>query len=256
MKELCTKLQNRLWIFKSERIVERMSAFAATADDIPESEKSGRLGKIFFSNKEDIVHKWIHYLPVYERLFSPFIGTAVRFLEIGVFKGGSLKMWREFFGQRAIIVGIDIDPKCKAYDGKYGQVRIGSQADPEFLRRVVTEMAGVDIILDDGSHIGSHQRATFNVLFSLLSQGGLYVIEDLHTAYWPRFGGGLKRSGTAIEFLKDKVDEIHKHYYRRDHNCPEMMPDIESIQFFDSIASIVKRKQLPRHHVMVPTSKD
>ena len=48
-----------------------------------------------------------------------------------------------------IIYGIDIDPACAAFDGIDAQVRIGSQADPDFLRRVVQEMGGVDVVLAD-----------------------------------------------------------------------------------------------------------
>jgi hypothetical protein len=161
-------------------------------------------------------------------------------------------MWRTFFGKDAVIYGIDINKECVVHDGHYANVKIGS-GDPSFLKRVVNEMGGLDVVLDDGSHVASHQRASFNFLFPLLSEGGAYVIEDLHTAYWPRFEGGLRRSGTMIEFLKNKIDEIHKHYYIQGLNTPSSMPDIESIQFFDSIAVIRKGKQLPRHHVMNPS---
>jgi hypothetical protein len=65
--------------------------------------------------------------------------------------------------------------------------------------------------------------------------------------------GGLRRKGTAVEFLKDKVDEIHRHYVKTGLNNAESMPDIESIQFFDSIAVIRKRKQIPRFHVKSPS---
>ena len=173
-------------------------------------------------------------------------------LEIGIFKGGSLNLWRQMLGEKAIIYGIDINPDCEAYNGLSAQVRIGSQDDPWFLNNVVKEMGGLDIVLDDGSHIAAHQRASFEVLFPLLTEGGLYVIEDLHTAYWPAWDGGLKRRGTAIEFLKDKVDQMHAHYWRRGRNTSRKIPQIESIQFFDSIAVIRKKTQLPRHHVMVP----
>jgi hypothetical protein len=114
-------------------------------------------------------------------------------------------------------------------------------------------MGGVDVVLDDGSHIATHQRASFDVLFPLLAEGGLYMIEDVHTAYWPGFEGGLRKRGTAIEFLKEKVDEIHKHYIKDGLNNTESMSDIESIQFFDSIAVVRKRKQLPRFHVKSPS---
>ncbi len=231
----------------------RFSAFGTKASDALRSTYKGRSADIFFTNKSHLIHKWLHYLPIYDQTLEPFVGTKVRMLEIGVSKGGSLGLWRKFLGEDATIFGIDIQPACAVYDGEAASVRIGSQDDPQFLRSVVSEMGGLDIVLDDGSHVASHQRTSFNVLFPLLSEGGLYIIEDMHTAYWPSFEGGLKRRGTAIEFLKDKIDYMHRHYRTRGLNTEAMMPDIESIQFFDSIAVVRKRKQLPRYHVMAPS---
>ena len=148
------------------------------------------------------------------------------------------------------VLGIDIDPKCAEFDGRFSTVRIGSQDDAGFLKDVVREMGGVDIVLDDGSHVASHQRASFETLFPLLSEGGLYIIEDVHTAYWPSFEGGLKRSGTAIEFMKKQIDEMHSHYLNKARNTETAIPPIESIQFFDSVVAVRKRKQAPRGHVV------
>lgn len=212
----------------------------------------GRSADIFFSNTGRVTHKWVHYFSIYDQLLTPYVGTDVKMLEIGVFKGGSLGLWRKFFGDKATIFGIDINPDCAAFDGEYASVRIGSQDDPDFLRKVVEEMGGVDVVLDDGSHLPNHQRASFDILFPLLSEGGLYMIEDMCTAYWPPYDGGPKVPGTAVEFLKDKVDEMQKHYFTPGVNTPEAMTDIESIQFFDSLAAVRKRKQLPRFHMKVP----
>lgn len=224
-------------------------------DQIKESQ-SGRISNIFFSHQDEIIHKWVHYLPIYDSLLGKYAGSNVRMLEIGVFRGGSMAMWRKFLGPQAIIFGIDINPECIEFDGKHASVRIGSQDDPEFLRSVISEMGGVDIILDDGSHVASHQRASFEILFPLLNEDGLYIIEDLHTAYWPGWEGGLKRPGTAIEFLKDKVDEMHKHYQIKglEKTNPEL--SIESIQFFDSITVVKKRAQSRRISVMTPNQNE
>lgn len=210
----------------------------------------GKVAELFFSNSGPLAHKWLHYLPIYDDLLKGYIGSSVRMLEIGVFQGGSLALWRKYLGQDATIYGVDIKPECAQLDGQHAHVRIGSQDDEGFLRRVVEEMGGLDVVLDDGSHVARHQRASFETLFPLLADGGLYIIEDLHTAYWWDFGGGLRRSGSAIEFLKAKVDEMHAHYFRnRAGRHPDS--DIESIQFYDSIAVVKKRKQLPRFHVKV-----
>lgn len=63
-----------------------------------------------------MIHKWIHYFDIYERLFEKFIGKEINILEIGVSHGGSLQMWKEYFGDKATIFGLDIDPLCKSFE--------------------------------------------------------------------------------------------------------------------------------------------
>jgi Methyltransferase domain len=187
---------------------------------------SDPISKSFFEHEGRLIHKWHHFLPLYHRYFEPFRngfnGKPLRFLEIGVSQGGSLEMWRKYFGQSAIIYGIDINPACAVLDGENGNiVRIGSQDDPEFLRRVVAEMGGVDIILDDGSHVAKHLRTSFDVLFPLLSDGGMYCVEDLHTSYWPKYGGGYQKKSnffrTVISFnevIKQIIDDMHHWHHK------------------------------------------
>lgn len=254
-ESLIEKIHNRLWRLRRGR-PPALSHFAATPDAAERKAHGGEMATLVFANEGEIVHKWLHYLPIYDTIFSRFRGTNVRFLEIGVFNGGSQKIWREYFGGEATIFGIDIDPACARYDGKFSQVRIGSQDDPAFLSAVVEEMGGVDVVLDDGSHIARHQRASYETLFPLLSEDGIYAIEDLHTAYWTRWGGGLRRPGTGIEFLKDRIDDMHAHYVTEGRNSASAMGAIESIQFFDSIAVVHKRRQGPRKHFMVPEPPD
>lgn len=205
------------------------------------------------SDEGHLVHKWRHYLDVYAELLTPwrdgFIGLdgttrPLRFLEIGVSEGGSLELWRRWLGPDAVIVGIDVDPTCAGVVAPdIATVRIGSQADPDFLRQVVSEMGGVDVVLEDGSHLASHQRASLTTLWPLLSDGGLYLCEDVHTAYWPAFEGGLRRPGTAIEVAKDLVDDLHRWYYRtsRSEAAEPQWPDLWSVTFHDSIISLRKR---------------
>ncbi len=204
------------------------------------SEAKGGIHKIFFDGGKRPVHKWHHYLDIYERYLSAYRGRPFFFLEIGVMDGGSLEMWRRYFGQEATIVGIDIDPDCFSRCDPPNMVRIGSQADPEFLRSVVTEFGSPDVILDDGSHIANHQRASFDVLFPLLKEGGIYVIEDVHTAYWPDWEGGYRRQGSVIEYIKRIIDDMHAWY----HNHPTVTPardEIGSIHIYDSVVILEKR---------------
>lgn len=215
--------------------VSPTASFAGKPGDV---RSSTALQSIFVGHQGRIVDKWLHYLPVYERYLSAYRNKPFRMLEIGVFKGGSLQMWREYFGEHATMYGIDIDPKCAAYVEAPNVVRIGSQDDPKFLSSVVAEMGGVDVILDDGSHIARHQRASFIALWPLLSDGGLYIIEDMHTSYWPGFlEGGYRRRGTAIEMAKTLVDEMHHWYHTKGGR-----DDIGAVCFHDSVAVIEKRR--------------
>ena len=198
--------------------------------------------EIFTSNKDSIVHKWHHYIPLYDRYFSSFRGKKIRFLEIGVSKGGSLQMWRKYFGEQAVIYGIDINPECEKYNGVAGQVRIGSQVDEEFLESVIEEMGGVDVILDDGSHHMDHISVTLKSLFQHLNYGGIYMIEDLHTAYWKSFGGGYQSNKNFFGFLMELVDDMHSWYHAEELMHETVSKDCPSIHIHDSIVVLEKEK--------------
>lgn len=174
----------------------------------------GDLLDIFVEGGERAVNKWHHYLPIYDRYFSRWRGKEVRFLEVGVANGGSLDMWREYFGQRARIFGIDIDEDCRRFDGIGGTVRVGSQADRQFLEQVVEEMGGeVDVVLDDGSHNMNDIKVTLEAVFPKMSDGGIYMIEDLHTSYWSPFGGGYFARGNFFNHVRSLIDDLHRWYH-------------------------------------------
>ncbi len=203
---------------------------------------NGDLADLFATNKNFIVCKWHHYIPLYERYFKPFRGRKIRFLEIGVDKGGSLQMWRKYFGDDAIIFGIDINPECERYNGLAGQVRIGSQVDEPFLASVVKEMGGVDIVLDDGSHRMEHIPVSLKYLFPHLSNGGIYMVEDLHTAYWKNFGGGYRAKTNFFGFLRDLVDDMHHWYHSKGLKQAVISKDCSGIHIHDSIVVLEKSR--------------
>lgn len=212
----------------------------------------GRLEEFASTDQSARFLKWSHYFGVYQRHFESWLRgrspqpSSPRVLEIGVFKGGSLKMWRDFFGPEATIFGIDIDERCASLGMGIAEIRIGSQSDPSFLAEVVGEMGGIDIIIDDGSHKSKDVIASFLSLFPFLADGGIYIIEDLHASYWPRFGGGWRRRGSSIEFLKTLVDEMHRPYLAviprwLSGPLPENLGEqIKSIEFSDSMCVVRK----------------
>ena len=216
----------------------------------------GDLHSSFDAHTGHVAHKWRHYFDVYETLLAPFragfgvggVPRPLRFLEIGVSEGGSLEFWRDWLGPEAVIVGVDVDQSCRdVVSEDVALVRIGSQDDPRFLRSVVDELGGsVDVVLDDGSHIATHQRVSFNTLWPLLTDGGLYICEDVHTSYWPGYEGGLRRPGTAVEEAKDLVDDMHRRYYteaRSRRPAIPSRPDVWSVSFFDSVIAVHKRSR-------------
>lgn len=112
-------------------------------------------------------------------------------LEIGVFKGGSLQMWKHYFdaaNHNVKVYGIDINPDCKALEEENIEIFIGSQEDREFLRSVKEQIGKVDILIDDGGHTMDQQIITFEELFDLVSEDGIYLCEDLHTSYMEAYG--------------------------------------------------------------------
>src|SRR5579862_5795534 len=207
--------------------------------------------------------KWTHYFETYEALFGPRRVGPMRVLELGVFKGNSLRLWQKYFNHpETVVVGIDIDPECARFDAptQRRHVRIGSQADPEFLERVVSEFGPFDLIIDDGSHHSAHMIASFNALYrDGLKDDGIYFAEDLHANYWFPWRDSRR---SFLDLCKELLELMQAHYTRAwlaDWNTetadaplavevPEITLMIKEIRVFDSMVAIFKarRTHLPR----------
>lgn len=143
----------------------------------------------FYGEHERPVYKWVHYLDIYHRHFARFRDTPLTLLEIGVHKGGSLDMWRDYFGAAATIVGLDINPECRQFERERTHVRIGDQADAAFLKSVAEEFGPFDVVIDDGGHTPQQQIVSFEALYPETSERAVYLVEDTHTNLWPHFTG-------------------------------------------------------------------
>jgi hypothetical protein len=140
-----------------------------------------RLREFFYNRTSGPgIWKWDHYFEIYERHFAKFRGTPVHILEIGVFSGGSLDMWRDYFGPEARIYGVDIQPECKVYERDGVEIHIGDQSDPMFWDGFKRAVPDLDIVIDDGSHKPRHQTTTLNQLLPHLRPGGVFLCEDIH----------------------------------------------------------------------------
>jgi hypothetical protein len=218
-------------------------------------------------------HKWAHYFEAYHALFMLRRAHALRILEIGVYQGASLRLWRQYFDDpRTVLVGIDIDPTCVQFDSPRDNVhvRIGSQADAAFLEQVVRDFGPFDIIIDDGSHLSSHMIASFNHLFATaLQDDGIYMVEDLHANYWTPYRDTRQSfldlckelmelmhvqytRATLVEWLRESESDSESAQFSLD--LPVIATMIKEIRVFDSIVAIHKtrREYLPR--VLNPAS--
>jgi hypothetical protein len=126
--------------------------------------------------------KWTHYFEIYHRHFQKFVGRDVSIAEVGVFSGGSLDMWKEYFGPRASVYGVDIEPACKAYEDERTRIFIGDQADRSFWRVFREQVPELDILVDDGGHLPEQQIVTLEEILPHLRPGGVYMCEDIHGA--------------------------------------------------------------------------
>jgi hypothetical protein len=195
-----------------------------------------------------MLFKMEHYLELYDELLSDWQGRDISFLEIGIYKGGSLPMWQGFLGAGSKLVFLDIDPACRDLALPGTTVEIGDQADPEFLSRIADTYGPFDLIVDDGGHKMNQQITSFRHLWPRLRDRGLYIVEDVHTSYWPGFGGGYRAPGSFVEFAKGLIDRMHSWYTEDDVAFPlhPMAREIGGIRFHDSLVVIEKRlKEAP-----------
>jgi hypothetical protein len=182
------------------------------------------------------------YTPVYHELFQHLRELPIRLLEIGVgghesslTGGASLLMWADYF-PHARIVGIDVAEKRVALHPRVCVLR-GSQDDSAFLAQVIAEHGPFDIVIDDGSHVPAHVRASFDVLFPALHDDGFYVIEDVQTAFWPRFGGspdGAETMGLARTAL-DAINHAEIAVVDPEWVAPPIAPIIRSVRAYHNL---------------------
>lgn len=200
------------------------------------------LRPIFESHSGRLIHKVDHYIEIYETYFSKYIDKEVIILEIGIAHGGSLQMWKKYFGNKAKIFAVDINPECKTLEEENVKIYIGSQEDKAFLSRLKNEIPRPDIIIDDGGHTMKQQITSFEILYSHLKENGIYLCEDTCTSYWYEYGGGFKRRGTFIEFSKKFIDQLNAWHSQSRRFCVnDFTVSTNAIHFYDSMVFFEKK---------------
>lgn len=198
------------------------------------------------------------YTPHYQKHFEHLKNEKIVLLEIGIggwsngkgyadaSRGGSsLRMWKSFF-PKAQIYGLDIQDKS-FHDEPRIKTFKGDQSDEKFLKSVIDEIGTPDIIIDDGSHYTHHVRATFNFLFPMLKDNGIYTIEDLQASYWEStdeedWNGAedLSAPHTSMNFFKSLVDGLNFQEFRHQHAPSYFDQHIVGMHFYHNLLFIQK----------------
>lgn len=188
------------------------------------------------------IWKWEHYFDIYHRHFSKFVGREVHVLEVGIYSGGSLLMWRKYFGEHSHIYGVDINEACRAYEDDRTKVFIGDQADRSFWAELRKAAPLIDIVIDDGGHLPGQQLVTLEEMLPHMRPGGVYLCEDIHN----RFNG----FAAYVQGLSDNLNESL--WQGITHTTPStFQAAINSIHLYP-FAAVIEKCDRPVHEFFAP----
>ena len=210
-----------------------------------------KLSNVFYEHTGRNSGKWKHYFDYYDRHLERFIGKQFTLLEIGTCYGGSLQIWKKYFGPNVKIIGIDIDPRTK-FEEPQIYTEVGSQSDPEFLATILNRYGTPDVIIDDGSHIQNDVMSSFISLYPRLNDGGVYVIEDTHTSLWSGYNGGIKNPNNFVEIASRFAMDVNREF--AEEHYVTSIPDLKEICFYNSMIFIEKQKTLKAEPCYVGTN--
>ena len=192
-------------------------------DSLPENTLLKKVGEnplwdYFQNHKEGHgIWKWEHYFDIYHRYLAKFVGKKVDVLEIGIYSGGSLEMWRSYFGEKCHIYGVDIEDACSEYENDYVSVFIGDQESPFFWNDFKNKVEGVDVLIDDGGHTAGQQKVTLEQMLQHIRPGGVYICEDIHGTFneFSAYATGLVNELNNMENteFQSAIHSIHFYPY-------------------------------------------
>ena len=203
-----------------------------------------------FLKSKYLSFKHSNYFHIYDELFSKYKNKKITFVEIGVFSGGSLFMWRDFFGKKAKIIGIDLNPDVKRFE-KYGfKIFIGDQSKKIFWKKFFSKLGKVDIVLDDGGHTNYQQIITTNCCIPNIKDNGTLVVEDVHTSYIKnKWHNPSKYS--YVNYAKKLIDDINSRFPELETHNYSLRKYIYSIKSHESIISYNVNRKLCKTNIMI-----
>lgn len=185
-----------------------------------------------FNNSRYLSEKHSTYFETYDRLFSKYVNKPITFVEIGVLEGGSLFMWRDFFGPDARIIGIELNPNAKKWEDHGFEIFIGSQSDKNFWNKFQSKVGNIDVLLDDGGHTYEQQIITTEMMLNSINDGGMLVVEDTHTSYMNGFG---PKKYSFMKYVYKMSDAINSRFKTLSGSNGDQR--VLSIEIFESIVA-------------------
>ena len=179
---------------------------------------SNYMRELLKNHKGNLTDRWSSYTQVYENFLASKKEATTAILEVGVQNGGSLEIWAKYFPSADRIVGLDINDKIRSVHFQDARIEaLVLDATKDEAKSILVQKFGsksFDLIIDDGSHISGHILRTLENFWELLSDNGVYIIEDLHCSYWKFYKGGLNKHKSAVTRLADIADAINHEHWR------------------------------------------
>lgn len=216
------------------------------------------LQTLYAEHSGKLSDKWFSNLSTYENIFSGMRENPVRILEIGVQNGGSLEIWAKYFSNATVIVGCDINEKCRELVFEDSRISlVVGDATTESVKDQIEAICGeFDIIIDDGSHMSGDIIRTFGSYFPILAKDGIFIAEDLHCSYWEQFEGGIENPSSSLSFFRRMTDYVNREHWGMEVPIEDMLAHfsdrwnvtfdqdslkkVTQVRFFNSMALVYK----------------
>jgi cephalosporin hydroxylase len=202
--------------------------------DVPQAQTATSIEQCF-AEAPALCIKHDSYFQAYETLLAQYVGQPITFVEVGVFNGGSLHMWRRYFGEQARIIGVDLNPEARKWQAEGFEIFIGDQSNANFWRDFYQTVGAIDVLLDDGGHMNHQQLVTTEYALEHINDGGMLIVEDVHTSYMPGFNS--KPEHSFVNFGKHIVDAVNSRFPDIDTGANLYQDRVWSVSFHESIVA-------------------
>ena len=182
------------------------------------------------------------YFANYEELLSKYRNSQPTVVEVGVLLGGSLHMWKKYFGEGCRIIGVDANPEALKHHKDGIEIYILNQEDGNEWGEFFRSVGMIDVLIDDGGHTSFGQIVTCINGSKNINDGGIIVVEDVHSSYAKDFGMPNKYS--FDNWTNELSAELNSIYLTKSYNLSSSQN-----QFLMKLGSIHKYRSLTAFNI-------